>query len=220
MFEDSEDDECKPCGPGDDEKSGEARKVKKMLDPVMPSKDVVDEHNLTHLPYRNWCKHCVKGRGKEMDHVTDKKKEGIERTQPEFHADFCFPGDEDKEKNLTVMVVRERLTKMMMASVVPTKSTGTFIAKRIVAFMKEVGCEHADVTMKSDQEEAMKAIMTEVSNVRASRGSGRTVVEMSKKKDSQSNGFIERAIQSEEAQVRVSRSALEERLGVKIPVVS
>ena len=177
LFEDSEGE-----GQGEDDRSGEARKVKKVLCPVLPSAADIEEHNLTHLPYRNWCKHCVRGRGKEMAHPTLKEKGGIERSQNEFHADFCFPGDEDEEKNLTVMVVRERLTKMMMASVVQSKSTGEFIATRIVAFMKEVGCEQADVTVKTDQEEAMKAIMTEVAKVRASRGSGRTVVEMSKKK--------------------------------------
>ena len=44
-----------------------------------------------------------------------------------------------------------------MASVTPSKSTGEFIAKRVVAFMREVGCEQSDVTMKSDQEAAVEA---------------------------------------------------------------
>ena len=27
--------------------------------PVLPSKAEVEHHNLTHLPYRSWCPHCV-----------------------------------------------------------------------------------------------------------------------------------------------------------------
>jgi len=40
--------------------SSEAAKVKKMLDPKLPSQSEVEEHMITHLPYRNWCEHCVK----------------------------------------------------------------------------------------------------------------------------------------------------------------
>ena len=47
---------------------GEAGKrvVKKILDPMLPSRAEVREHDLTHLPYRNWCPHCIKGNGKEL----------------------------------------------------------------------------------------------------------------------------------------------------------
>ena len=35
------------------------RKPAKMNDPKEPSAEERREHELTHLPYRNWCKHCV-----------------------------------------------------------------------------------------------------------------------------------------------------------------
>ena len=41
------------------------REVKKMNSPMKPSREEVETHNSTHLPYRNWCRHCVRGRGKE-----------------------------------------------------------------------------------------------------------------------------------------------------------
>ena len=44
------------------------RGVVKMLDPRQLSEEERRIHNLTHLPYRNWCEHCVKGRGREADH--------------------------------------------------------------------------------------------------------------------------------------------------------
>ena len=33
-----------------------------------PSQKELDEHMLTHIPYRNWCKHCISGRGQNDDH--------------------------------------------------------------------------------------------------------------------------------------------------------
>ena len=40
------------------------RKTKKLQEPKMPTRTEIEEHNLTHLPYRSWCRHCVRGRGR------------------------------------------------------------------------------------------------------------------------------------------------------------
>ena len=55
---------------GEDEKDveemrDEGRGVIKMMDPKLPCQAEVEQHCLTHVPYRNWCRHCVRGRGKE-----------------------------------------------------------------------------------------------------------------------------------------------------------
>ena len=126
---------------GDEEKDAEesrdeGRAVIRMLDPKLPSPAEVEQHDLTHVPYRNWCRHCVRGRGKEAAHK--KMADKMEREMAEFHCDFCFPGDEDNKKNLIVLVMRERSSRMTVASVVPTKSSGEFIAKRLSAFIREV----------------------------------------------------------------------------------
>jgi hypothetical protein len=75
---------------------------------------------------------------------------------PELHLDVAFFGEEGEPGNtIPVLVARERKTRMTMSPAVPAKSTGTFIERRVVAFMREVGCEHGDVIFKSDQEPAM-----------------------------------------------------------------
>ena len=126
---------------GEDEEEGESgeRKVHKMTSPKKPSPAEVEEHNLTHLPFRNWCRHCVRGRGKEADHrVTKKEESGV----PEIHLDYCFPGEEEAGKNLTVLAAR---------------TTGEFTGKRIMAFLRECGCEMSKLIVKSDQEPAILA---------------------------------------------------------------
>ena len=45
---------------GLDQERGQ-RKTKRMLDPKLPSQEEVRQHCLTHMPYRNWCAHCVRG---------------------------------------------------------------------------------------------------------------------------------------------------------------
>ena len=136
------------------EEEGEAgkRSVLKMMDPKRPSRAEVEEHELTHLPYRSWCKHCVKGRGKESPH---RKTDEQENSMPEVHWDYMFLGEEnDPGNSLTVIVGKERSTKMSMSAVVPDKSTGEFLSKRAMAFQSEIGCASGDITVKSDQEAA------------------------------------------------------------------
>ena len=92
--------------------------VKKLLDPKLPTQEVVDDHWVRgHVEYRNWCEVCVKARGKEWDHTraTDK-----ERLVPEYAWDYCFPGDEMGYK-WTVLVGKERQTKGWMAVTIPSK---------------------------------------------------------------------------------------------------
>ncbi len=46
-----------------EEESEEARKVKKVMDPKEPTAAERKKHEATRLPFRNWCRHCVRGRG-------------------------------------------------------------------------------------------------------------------------------------------------------------
>ena len=46
----------------DDDVSGEAQENKVAPDPFMPSPAEVEEHRVTHWPYRSWCRECVEGK--------------------------------------------------------------------------------------------------------------------------------------------------------------
>ena len=71
--------------------------------------------------------------------------------------------------------------------------------------------------MKSDEEPEFRSIVEDVGRFEVSDGSGRYVVEYSPVGASQSNGMIERAIQSVSGQTRVLLSALEEKWCCSIP---
>ena len=90
------DEDCQDVVHGGDEPlriTGEAaeRKLRIIGDPRMPTQREVDDHYLTHLPYRNWCSICVRAKGKDMDHRSAVEKE---RGLSEYCFDYCFPGDE------------------------------------------------------------------------------------------------------------------------------
>ena len=69
----------------EDQEHGQ-RHVRKLHDLQLPSEKEVQEHYLSgHMPYRSWCHHCVRGRGREMDHLKRKGEE--EKGLPEYHLD-------------------------------------------------------------------------------------------------------------------------------------
>jgi hypothetical protein len=81
----------------------------------------------------------------------------------------------------------------------------------------EIEYEHGDLVHKSDQEEALRKIVSDVGRLRAAGGGGTFVPENSPVGASKSNGVIEKGVQSIEAQTRVLLDALETKDGVQIP---
>jgi hypothetical protein len=199
-------------GPEEGEAPTESRKVTRMLDPRLPTKAEVAEHQLTHLPFRNWCPHCVKGRGKERDH---RKQEGEDRGIPEYHVDYCFPGNASGEK-LTVLAIVEKHTKMRKAVVVPAKgSTGRYAARMVLDLIHECGDKDRDVIMKSDQEPAIKAL---VNDICMARTGAKTIVENSPVGSKGSNGIVERTVQMVEQYLRTMKSQLDTRYKVDVDI--
>ena len=125
-------------------------------------------------------------------------------------------GEEDVGRNLTMLIVKERLTKAVMGTVLPSKTRGEFAARRVVAFMRELGCEHCVINVKSDNEPAVMALVQEVGRWRAAAGGRKMNVETSAAYSSQSNGVAESGVKTVLGHIRVLKSALEAKLGILI----
>ena len=76
---------------------------------------------------------------------------------------------------------------------------------------------HGRVVLRGDGELALQDVLNEVARL---RGDAPTVLETSPYGDSQSNGYIERAIRSIEEMIRAHKLDLEAKLGTKIAVTS
>ena len=85
----------------------ESQEAKAITHPKKPSPEEVTAHELTHLPYRSWCSHCVRGRGRADDHHHVEEAREI----PLVSTDYLFLGDESEGK-LTVMTVYDSASGM------------------------------------------------------------------------------------------------------------
>ena len=68
------------------EKDEEARIVKGKKAVRQPNQEEYDSHMRSHIPFRKWCPHCVKGKRKNDPHRTPKEKE--EREIPTMSWDY------------------------------------------------------------------------------------------------------------------------------------
>ena len=91
---------CQPCG--------EEAPVKVARDPGNPTTEEVDNHFVTHFPYRSWCPVCVMAKGKEEAHFRSKEKE--KSKVPIIGIDYKVFGQEiETDDKATAIVMRERL---------------------------------------------------------------------------------------------------------------
>ena len=171
-----------------------------------PSKRERLEHELTHLPYRSWCRHCVRGRGKNDAH----RKMDAEASHevPHVSMDYCFMG-QDEEKCLPILVMKDHRSKMVFSHVVPKKGASiAYCVSQAVQNLESLG--YPKLILKCDQEPAMLDLRNAV--VRQCKEGGVEIVpESSPVTEGQSNGVVERAIQEVEGLVRTLKDQVEER---------
>ena len=216
----TEDREHRDEGFAHDEPDGQAEQeavpARAVRVPTKPSKQEVDEHMLTHLPYRSWCPHCVRGKSKGRRHVTTVGK--TPKEIPTVAVDYMFVNEKNEQEEsggMPTLVIKDVLspgcgTGMVFAHVVPKKGIQPHAIRK---FCQDVGLlGHAELVLKSDGEPAIVALKEAVKRERHER----IVLESSPVKESQSNGAIENAIQQLQGQFRAVKDALESRVGQRI----
>ena len=183
-----------------------------MPEPLVPSKAVVDAHNLSHWPYRSWCPHCVAARRPNSHH----RRQGApaERTVPLLCADYCFIRDNEDDQLATVLVCKFEPANLMLTTIVDEKGAAEDTVTRVAQFIKESG--YTQLVYRSDQEPALRSLFEA-----AARQIGREVSQMAPEAssvgESQSNGRAEAAVRVFEDKIRTYKSALETRLKCRLP---
>ncbi len=208
----------------EDEKERETRPMRSRVPPKGPSEEERRQHRVTHYPFRSWCPVCVAGRAKNYPHR--RREPGDQGEFPEISFDYCFPRKENGGEYITVLVGRERRSKMIIAHVVPMKGAGLqWMVDQVVRDIRKLGI-HGRVILKGDQENSLVDLLGSVCKARGENGMGdmMTVLELSPKGESQSNGLAERAVQEIEEGLRTHLLDLEKKLGAEVnidhPVIS
>jgi hypothetical protein len=181
--------------------------------PILPTQAEVDQHNLTHLPFRSWCSACVRGRGKSIAHrrisTDDRKEEQI----PTVSIDYGFFGkpNEQGPNTLPVLIVRDRKSRSTWSHPVPSKGIEhPWPARALMNDLDMMGCKR--VILKSDQEPSITALVNSVKHV----WHGELIPEASPKGESKSSGEVERAVQSVHGLARTIKDYIEPQSGITI----
>ena len=189
--------------------------------PIVPTAAQIEAHNLTHLPYRTWCPHCVAARRPNTHHRASSSDS--HRTAPLLVADYCFVRDNDDAECVTVLVARLYPSRAMLATVVDAKGPDQNAVARLARFLKDSG--YSKIVYKSDQERSIVSLFEETFKASCREGAPmhnatltQMVPEASAVGESQSNGKAENAVQKFEDLLRTYKSALETHLDSKIPV--
>ena len=149
-------------------------------DPRLPTPEQIEEHNCTHLPFRDWCSFCIMGRGRGQQH---KRSQGHESSVPVVGVDYFFitkggtkkrdeleqertPEGEAqieearrKGEMIKCLIVRCFRTKFIVSHVVPCKGIDEerWVANLVCDDVLWIG--HTEFILKSDNENSLKALI-------------------------------------------------------------
>ena len=87
----------------------EAEELKSVPAPVLPSKEEVEAHNFSHLPFRSWCSACVRGRGLSLGHHKVDAKTKKAEQMPTVSVDYGFFGQAEDRAHDTLPVLITRI---------------------------------------------------------------------------------------------------------------
>ena len=225
---------CPPCDQSRDlceiDEEGEGART---INPgFKPSVEEVNNHNLTHIPFRSWCPFCVAGKAKDNPHfrvdqedsdmnILDMDYMFLSGKEPSAEVGVDQVSDEEeeeeeeaegKEKSMPVLVSYDRRHKYVFARVVPRKGAHPYTIRRVGQDITKI-LGYNRVHIKSDQERAIKKIKSQV----RLEYSIEVPEEEARVGDSRSNGQIESIIQQVQGQIRTLKAQLEHRIKLPVP---
>ena len=184
--------------------------------PNEPTKEERREHEITHIPFRSWCRHCVRGKAKRQFHsVSDQR--GQEKAKNTIYIDYFYMGRRE-EDCLPILMIADELTSRTISLCMPEKGVGNpYCVTAAVKHMKILGGQQS--VLKSDTERSIVALRSSIQ----SHFPGMTN-EDGTKGESESMGFVESMVGKVGAQARTLKSALDNRykrqIGAKEPVLA
>ena len=78
-FDDEESEGKEEAEPVEIEAEAETNKARGIRQPGQPSRKDVEEHNLTHADFRDWCEECIRGKGRTDQHRRKAEEEESEK---------------------------------------------------------------------------------------------------------------------------------------------
>ena len=139
--------------PNDPEQLRETQPARGLPVPRQPSQHEREEHELTHLPFRAWCKTCVAAKARQAYHTKQPNRRDC------LQLDFGFLTEGNRQD--AVLVVTDARTGSCAALLCETKHTTEMLIRFVLSFIYETGRTHTPI--QTDDEEATKALAKAVS---------------------------------------------------------
>ena len=181
-----------------------------------PGKVEVQHHEITHLPFRQWCDACVAGRGVARPHRRSDPVDADESLVSRVVFDWAFMKDREGGQLINVLIGIDHRTSCKVSMVTDNRlgnNEETILS--VLNCLKLLG-HHGQVEIRTDGEPALVELMRKV----AERRSAPTFLRRTPPYDSQSNGRVERTVRSLEEITRVLKIDLEKRINERISVES
>ena len=188
----------------DDEDNQQAIKARATAAPKQPTQQEVQEHNLTHMPYRNWCPICVQGKGRSTSHLQQTSR------KPIIQVDFAYLRGFEDQQAVAILTAIDIETGLCMATMLPDKQQlFDYASNCIQTFIYEIGRPNS--ILQSDNEPYLKALLQSVANK-----IGSISVRHSPAYSSQSQGSIERLHRTLFGQVRILKEQIRQCYNISI----
>ena len=179
---------------------GETAPVKVRTQPVQPSKKEVEEHEVTHYPYRSWCRYCVAASGRRDKHASVSQNADDEIAC--IACDYGFftskedeekPKEELEKKYTPFLATIDEKTKSTFGDVVHRKGADDWSIKVLLEHIVDLG--HPKIKLRSDGERPIKALLAQVA-AELKRKGVTVVPDQTPMGDSQAGGVQEAAVKT------------------------
>ena len=126
--------------------------------PLSPSLEEQAKHNLTHLPFRSWCRHCVMGKALEDPHKRQPK--APDDATPLLRTGYTYITRAGSKTEATCLTVHDSKTNGIYCTLCLSKGNDYFVAKWCDFVLDETG--HDKHIIQLDQEPALVELWKEV----------------------------------------------------------
>ena len=138
--------------------------------PVGPTKEDREAHEALHAEHRGWCRHCVRGRGRNQAH---KRRKGDREVREagrvvRISMDYNFVGEDDEAVGTWLTMVESRFGAIW-TRVVEAKGLNEDTEWVVTAMAEEIdewGYRGEDVILRSDQEGAIGVVKRKLAEFR------------------------------------------------------
>lgn len=191
--------------------------------PKCPTAREIDEHELTHMQPRSWCRACVYGRGmsdqhrRQLPHPMDAAVP-TEITTPIISIDFTFMGTSKiKAQSNPYFILYDNETGTFKSYRTRRRGVVRWVIDALIKDLESMGYAQCKICIRCDRESSLLAIRRALIR---KRKNVQTVPLDVPVRESKSNGAMERAIRTWQGEFRTLKECLQLKIGEPIPINS